>query len=48
MLSKMIIKLQGDPAQKHGAYISSMLQGAMIELIDEEYAEQLHCNRMHP
>ena len=48
MLSRLKIHLQGDPGQKHGHYLSSLLQGAMIEMLDTAYADWMHENRMHP
>lgn len=46
MLSKLIITLQAKEHLNYG--ISSLMQGALMEMIDREYAEKLHTPGLNP
>ena len=48
MPSSLTISLRGDPDQHHGPYLSSMLQGVLMENIDPSFADVLHRTGAHP
>ena len=48
MPSSLRIKLQCDPEKKHGYYISSLFHGALMDMLEPEYADALHENGFHP
>lgn len=48
MLNTLILKLKSKNNNRYGSYISSMLQGVLMEKLTPEYAEAMHQNRYHP
>lgn len=48
MLSQMKLKLRSSSGFKAGNYISSLLQGVLMERISPEYADKLHISGLHP
>ena len=48
MLCKNRFILLSNSKNKYSSYIGSAMQGAMYELLDEEYVEVLHESKLHP
>ena len=44
----LTIQLQGEEGHRHGSYLASLMQGALMERIDPTYADYLHRTGAHP
>ena len=48
ILNRLEIVLKSNTNNKYNACLAPLLQGAMYELIDTEYVEELHNSNLHP
>ena len=48
MPKKYKLYLEGSPDKKHGYFLSSLVQGFLMEKIDPDYAYLLHDSAIHP
>lgn len=48
MPASLVIELAGEKEKRHGYFLGSLLQGALMELLDPDYAAKLHYNNLHP
>ncbi len=48
MLKTISLYLRGEKDKKYGLWLSSHFQGALMQLIDTDYAARLHTDQPHP
>ena len=48
MITQLKLTMTTPSDMKAGSYIAPMMQGALMELISPEYADELHISALHP
>ena len=48
MINKIVYEMKGNAEKKHGNYYSSLLHGAISEMMDSQYADEMHQSGLHP